>query len=73
MRTMGTPNGKIYMSFAVEQMLCVIAGTVAGAASHNWQPLTQLSIFVGIYFTGLSAALLFFLRSNLLTDIKKDE
>ncbi len=73
MRTMGTPNGKIYMSFAVEQMLCVIAGTVAGAASHNWQPLTQLSIFVGIYFIGLSAALLFFLRSNLLTDIKKDE
>lgn len=73
MRTMGTPNGKIYLGFAAEQMLCVTAGTVAGAASHNWQPLTQLSIFVGIYFIGLSAALLFFLRSNLLTDIKKDE
>lgn len=73
MRTMGTPNGKIYMSFAEEQMLCVTAGTVAGAASNNWQPLTQLSIFIGIYFVGLSAALLFFLRSNLLTDIKKDE
>ena len=73
MRTMGTPNGKIYLSFAAEQMLCVSAGTVAGAVSQAWQPLGQLGVFVGIYFAGLSRALLFFLRSNLLTDIKKDE
>lgn len=73
MRTMGTPNGKIYLSFAAEQMLCVTAGTVAEAISQASQPIGQLAVFVGIYFVGLSAALLFFLRSNLLTDIKKDE
>lgn len=73
MRTMGTPNGKIYLSFAAEQMLCVTAGTMAGAISQTSQPIDQLAVFVGIYFVGLSAALLFFLRSNLLTDIKKDE
>lgn len=73
MRTMGTPNGKIYLSFAAEQLLCVTAGTVAGAATYHLQPLSQLVVFVGIYFVGLSAALLFFLRSNLLTAIKKDE
>lgn len=73
MRTMGTPNSKIYLSFAAEQMLCVTAGTMAGAISQALQPIGQLAIFVGFYFVGLSAALLFFLRSILLTDIKKDE
>ena len=73
MRTMGTSNGLIYLSFAAEQMLCLIVGTAAGAATYTWQPLIPLVIFMGIYFAGLSAALIIFLRSNLLTAIKKDE
>lgn len=73
MRTMGTSNANLYLSFTAEQMLCMIVGTAAGAATYAWQPLMQLVIFVGIYFVGLSAALIVFLRSNLLTAIKKDE
>lgn len=73
MRTMGTPNSNIYLSFAAEQMLCLIAGTFLGAATYQAQPPVQLVIFVGTYFVGLSAALVLFLRSNLLSAIKKEE
>lgn len=73
MRTMGTPDGKIYTSFAMEQMLCVILGTAVGGGLYFWQPVDQLAVFVGIYFVGLTVALLIFLRSNLLTGIKQTE
>lgn len=73
MRTMGAPNRSIYTSFATEQMLCVIAGTLLGIATYDWQPPFQLLVFCGVYFIGLSAALLVFLQKNLLTSIKEDE
>lgn len=73
MRTMGTPNRCIYAGFVFEQMLCVVLGTVFGGAGFRWQPPTRLAVFVGIYFAGLTAALLIFLHTNLISTIKEDE
>lgn len=72
MRTMGTPNWYIYLSFAAEQMVCVLVGILLGGITYLSQPLWQLAVFAGVYFIGLSVALLIFLRKNLLTTIKED-
>lgn len=73
MRTMGTPDGKIYFSFAVEQMIFVLLGALAGGAGFRWTPVLWLALFVCVYFVGLSAALVIMLRGNLLTTIKEEE
>jgi hypothetical protein len=73
MRTLGEANGRVYCSFALEQMVCVILGTAAGGAYFAWQPVGRLLLFALIYFVGLSAALLVFLRKNLLSTMKEDE
>lgn len=73
MRTMGTPNGRIYGGFAFEQLLCIVLGAVLGGSAFRWQPAEQLATFVGIYFGGLTVALLIFLHSNLISNIKEDE
>ncbi len=73
MRTMGTPSIGIYFSFAVEQVICAVLGAVVGGSKFLWKPASWLVLFIGVYFIGLSAALLFFLHQNLLTTIKEDE
>ena len=73
LRTMGTPNQKIYTSYAGEQMLCLVVGTFIGAITYHWQPPIQLIGFVCVYFIGLTVALQIFLHRNLLTTIKEDE
>ena len=73
MRSLGTPDRKIYGSFAAEQLVCVILGTLVGGAYFLWKPVIWLALFVCVYFTGLSVALLISLRKNLLTTIKEDE
>ena len=73
MRTLGTPGRSIYAGLATEQMLCVLLGVILGGGAFFWQPAGQLLIFAGIYFAGLTVALLVFLRKNLLTTIKEDE
>lgn len=73
MRTVGTPDRQIYGSFAAEQLACVIPGVLAGGAYFLWKPISWLALFVGVYFVGLTAALLISLRKNLMTTIKEDE
>ena len=73
MRTLGSSGRAIYRELAGEQMLCVGAGTVLGGSYALWQPVGQLGLFLAIYFLGLSAALVIFLRLNLLTTMKEDE
>lgn len=73
MRTMGASQASIFVQLALEQMLCVAAGIALGGLWFLWRPLQRLGIFAGIYFVGLMAALLIFLRKNLLTTIKEDE
>ena len=73
MRTLGTPDGRIFGSFALEQLLCVVLGVVLGGAAFLWRPLGQLLLFVVIYALGLNLALLVFLRKNLMATIKEDE
>lgn len=73
MRTLGARNGSVYLSFTLEQMLYVVLGAFLGGAWFGWKPIGRLLIFVGIYFVGLTAALLVFLRQNLLTALKEDE
>lgn len=73
MRTMGASQLSIFAQLALEQMLCVAAGILMGGVWFLWRPLQRLGLFGGIYFIGLSVALLIFLRKNLLTTIKEDE
>lgn len=73
MRTLGEANNRVYMSFALEQMLCALLGTALGGAFFFWEPTDRLVLFCLIYFVGLSAALLVFLRGNLLSGMKEDE
>ena len=73
MRTMGTPNGSIFAGFLLEQLLCALPGTLLGGSYFLFQPFLRLAAFVGIYFAGLSIALLIFLHTNLLTTIKEEE
>lgn len=73
MRTMGTPNQGIFNGFVLEQMLCVLLGTLLGGSYFLFQPVVRLAAFVGIYFVGLSIALLIFLNTKLITTIKEDE
>ena len=53
--------------------MCLAAGILLGGAAFLWQPLQRLMLFGGIYFVGLSIALVIFLCKNLLTTIKEDE
>ena len=73
MRTMGTSHPSIFTEFALEQMLCIALGIVLGGSYCLWQPVQRLLLFGGIYFVGLTAALIIFLRKNLLTTVKEDE
>jgi ABC-type antimicrobial peptide transport system permease subunit len=73
MRTMGASHPAIFLELALEQLLCVVGGIVVGGAVFLWQPLEQLALFGGIYFVGLSIALVIFLCKNLMTTIKEDE
>lgn len=73
MRTMGTSQVSIYLELALEQLVCIAAGILVGGGYSLWQPVGRLAIFGGIYYLGLTAALIIFLRKNLLTTIKEDE
>lgn len=73
MRTMGTADGAVYAALLLEQMTCVLLGTVLGGAAYGWQPLYQLGIVAAVYCIGLNVALIVTLRKNLLTGIKEEE
>ncbi len=73
MRTMGTTETAIYISFTIEQMLCFLLGILLGGTYNAWQPPGQLAVMAVTFFLGLTAALLIFLRKRLMTTIKEDE
>lgn len=73
MRTMGAAQPAIFTELALEQMVCIALGIALGGSYCLWQPAQRLLLFGGIYFIGLTAALIIFLRKNLLTTVKEDE
>ena len=73
MRTMGASPVSIFAEFFLEQLLCITAGIALGGSYSLWQPADRLGILAATYFVGLTAALLVFLRKNLLTTIKEEE
>jgi len=73
MRTLGTSNCIVCVELEIEQVLCVSAGVIIGGSYSLWEPLGQLCLFAGIYIAGLTAALLAFIRANLLATMKEDE
>ncbi len=73
MRTLGNSNMRIYFEFALEQFLCLFAGVLIGGGYALWNPLWKLAVFAVVNFVGLSAALVVFLNSNLLSTMKEDE
>lgn len=73
MRTLGTPNISVYLGFILEQMLCILAGAALGGWYFHWQPFSRLGLFAGIYFVGLSMALVIFLNEKLISTLKEEE
>lgn len=73
MRTMGTSQVSVYLELALEQLVCIAAGILLGGGYARWQPIGQLCLFGGIYFMGLTAALVVFLRINLISVMKEEE
>lgn len=73
MRSLGTSGFNIFFGLLMEQMLCVLLGTIAGGIAFAWQPISRVLAFVLIYFVGLSIALVMFLNSNLLANLKEAE
>lgn len=73
MRTMGCSNGRIYLEFALEQLICLVIGVLVGGGYTMWNPIDKLAIFAVVAFAGLSAALIVFLKMNLLSTMKEEE
>ena len=73
MRTVGVSNIAVCWDFALEQVLCVALGVLLGGSYALWAPAEKLAIFAGVYLVGLFAALLVFVRINLLATMKEDE
>ena len=73
MRTLGNSNMRIYGEFALEQLLCILGGVLLGGGYALWNPLWKLAVFAAVNFVGLSAALIVFLNTNLLSTAKEEE
>ena len=73
MRTLGTSNCTVYLTFVLEQVCSIVLGTILGGVFFGWQPASRLLAFVGIYFASLTASLIVFLHRNLLATMKEDE
>lgn len=73
MRTLGTPIPSIFLNFALEQLLCLAAGTAIGGGIFAFEPSERLIAFAAVYFTGLCLALIIFLSKNLMATLKEDE
>ncbi len=73
MRTLGTSPIRIYWNLAKELMVLFLGGVVLGGLFFLWQPAQQIGILIGIFFVGLSVAMLVFLSNNLMTTNKEDE
>ena len=73
MRMVGESTARVYVGFALEQMICIILGVIVGGAYYMWKPMENLSLFVLTYLVGLSIALVIFMSKNLIKNIKEDE
>ena len=73
MRTLGCSNIAVYREYTVEQLICITAGTLSGNALYQWKAMDKAAMLIGLYVLGLSIALMVFMRSNLLMQLKEDE
>jgi cell division protein FtsX len=73
MRMVGESNARIYVGFALEQMICIILGIAIGGAYYMWNPMDKLAIFAIAYFVALSFALVIFMSKKLIRNVKEDE
>ncbi len=73
MRMVGESNARVYVGFALEQMICIILGIAVGGAYYNWNPINNLVIFAVAYFIALSLALVIFMSKKLIKNVKEDE
>ena len=73
MRMVGESNARVYVGFALEQMICIILGIVIGGAYYKWNPINNLAIFAVAYFIALTLALTIFMSKKLIKNIKEDE
>ena len=72
LRTMGTANAAIFISFALENLCCIVGGIALGGAACRWQPIEQLQLFAIVYAIALVISLLVFMNNNLMATMKED-
>ena len=73
MRMVGESNARVYVGFALEQMICIILGIAIGGAFYMWNPMDKLAIFAITYFVALTLALVIFMSKKLIKNVKEDE
>ncbi|MBO5967865.1 MAG: hypothetical protein J6S14_05130 [Clostridia bacterium] len=73
MRMVGESNARVYVGFALEQMIFIILGIAIGGAYYKWNPINNLAIFAVAYFIALSLALVIFMSKKLINNVKEDE
>ena len=73
MRMIGESNARVYVGFALEQMICIILGIAIGGAYYKWNPINNLVIFAVAYFIALTLALVIFMSKKLIKNVKEDE
>lgn len=73
MRTLGASNAMVCAELALEQGLGVCAGGLLGGCCTLFQPIGRIILFIGVFLAGTAAALLFFVRMDLLAVMKEDE
>jgi cell division protein FtsX len=73
MRMVGESNARVYVGFALEQMICIILGIAIGGAYYKWNPINNLVIFAVAYFIALTLALVIFMSKKLINNVKEDE
>ena len=73
MRMVGESNARVYVGFALEQMICIIIGIVIGGAYFLWKPMNNLTIFAVTYFVALTLALVIFTSKKLIKNVNEDE
>ena len=73
MRMVGESNARVYVGFALEQMICIVLGIALGGAYYSWHPVDKLALFAIVYFVALTLALVIFMSKKLIRNIKEDE
>lgn len=71
-RILGQSSIAIFSEFAFEHTLPAVLGAIIGGGCFLWKPLPTILLFLILHFAGVSAALVLFLKNNLMLLIRDE-